>query len=91
MKNQDATAPGVTITHPERVVYRKERISKGEVADYYRRVGRWLLPEAMRRPLSLVRCPDGAHGECFFQKHHSDALGGSVRSIPLKQKSGPEE
>jgi bifunctional non-homologous end joining protein LigD len=45
----------------------------------------------VRRPLSLVRCPDGAQSECFFQKHHSDTLGKSVRAIALKQKSGKED
>ena len=81
----------VAITHPERIVYRQDQISKGAVADYYRKVARWLLPQLVRLPLSLVRCPDGAQGECFFQKHHSDALGKSVKAIPLKQKSGTED
>ncbi|MGH8025983.1 MAG: DNA ligase D, partial [Pseudoxanthomonas sp.] len=81
----------VTITHPERIVYKKEKISKGEVAGYYRQVARWMLPELAGRPLSLVRCPDGAQGECFFQKHHSDALGKAVKVVALKQKSGKED
>ena len=91
MKDLDTGTAEVNITHPERVVYKKEKITKGQVADYYRQVGRWLLPELVRRPLSLVRCPDGAQGECFFQKHHSDTLGKSVRAIALKQKSGKED
>ncbi|KAF1711589.1 DNA ligase D [Pseudoxanthomonas sacheonensis] len=81
----------VTITHPDRIVYKKGKISKGDVAGYYRQVARWLLPELVERPLSLVRCPDGAHGQCFFQKHYSDALGKSVKAITLKQKSGNED
>lgn len=91
MKDLDMGAGEVNITHPERVVYTKEKITKGQVADYYGQVGRWLLPELVRRPLSLVRCPDGAQGQCFFQKHHSDALGKSIRAIALKQKSGKED
>lgn len=81
----------VAITHPERIVYKGDKITKGEVADYYRRIARWLLPELAGRPLSLVRCPDGAQGECFFQKHHSDSLGKAVEAIALKQKSGTEQ
>ena len=81
----------VTITHPDRIVYKKGKISKGDVAAYYRQVAHWLLPELVGRPLSLVRCPDGAQGSCFFQKHHSDALGKSIKAITLKQKSGNEE
>ncbi len=81
----------VAITHPERIVYKQDKISKGQVADYYREVADWLLPEMAGRPLSIVRCPDGAQGQCFFQKHHSDALGNHVQSVALKQKSGKED
>lgn len=84
-------AGGVSITHPERVVFAADGISKGEVAAYYAAVARWLLPEAARRPLSLVRCPDGAGGECFFQKHHGPGFGKAVHAIPLRQKSGVED
>ena len=91
MRDLDATPEKTVLTHPERIVYPKDRISKGEVADYYRRVARWMLPELERRPLSLLRCPDGAQGECFFQKHHKDALGKSVHAISLQQKSGKED
>ena len=77
------------ITHPERVVFDGAAYTKGDVADYYRAVARWLLPGLAGRPLSLVRCPDGSQGECFFQKHHADSLGDDVHAIALEQKSGP--
>lgn len=84
-------ADEVVITHPERVVYPAAGISKGEVADYYRAIASWLLPEVANRPLSLLRCPDGTGAECFFQKHQGRALGGHVRSVALRQKSGVED
>ncbi|MBN6112964.1 DNA ligase D [Xanthomonas bonasiae] len=87
----DADAAAVVITHPERVVYPGAGISKGEVADYYRAIAPWLLQEVAGRPLSLLRCPDGAGGECFFQKHNNRALGEHVHAIALKQKSGTED
>jgi bifunctional non-homologous end joining protein LigD len=43
------------------------------------------------RPLSLVRCPDGVRGQCFFQKHHAATLGGNVRSVPIREKGGGSE
>jgi bifunctional non-homologous end joining protein LigD len=80
------------ITHPERIVFAAAKghaaVSKGEVADYYRGVVRWMLPELARRPLSLVRCPDGSTGECFFQKHHNASFGKAVKAIALAQKDG---
>jgi Predicted eukaryotic-type DNA primase len=90
-KDGPVVAGGVSITHPERVVFAADGITKGEVAAYYAAVARWLLPEVARRPLSLVRCPDGAGGECFFQKHHGPGFGKAVHAIPLRQKSGVED
>lgn len=84
-------ADGVNISHPERVVFAKARLTKGDVADYYRQMARWILPEVARRPLSLLRCPDGVDKQCFFQKHHGTRLGDAVEAIPLEQKSGRED
>ena len=81
----------VTISHPERVVYPRQKIRKGDVADYYRAMAPWILPEIAGRPLSLLRCPQGVGNACFFQKHHGQGLGDAVRAIPLKQKSGTED
>ncbi|MEB1660025.1 non-homologous end-joining DNA ligase [Xanthomonas campestris pv. campestris] len=86
-----AAPDGVAITHPERVVFPAAGISKGDVAAYYRAVAPLVLPEIARRPLSLLRCPDGAAGMCFFQKHEGRHLGAHIKAIPLKQKSGTED
>ena len=79
------------ITHPERIVYASAGISKGQVAEYYRVVAPWILGELAGRPLSVLRCPQGADSGCFFQKHHTEALGASVKSIRLRQKDGEED
>ncbi|TCV93882.1 bifunctional non-homologous end joining protein LigD [Luteibacter rhizovicinus] len=76
------------VTHPERVVYAEGNITKQDVADYYAAVARWLLPELANRPLSVVRCPHGAEGQCFFQKHHADTLGAHVPAVKLTEKDG---
>jgi bifunctional non-homologous end joining protein LigD len=60
---------GVKISHPERIVYPDAKVSKLMVAEYYARVAPRLLPYVAGRPLSIVRCPEGATAQCFFQKH----------------------
>lgn len=80
--------PSRQLSSPDRVVYPEAGITKQQVADYYRAVAPLLLPEVVRRPLSLLRCPDGAQGQCFFQKHHSDALGDHVHAVPIREKDG---
>jgi bifunctional non-homologous end joining protein LigD len=64
----------VKFTHPDRVYWVDVGITKQDLADYYRGVWDWMAPHVIDRPLSLVRCPDGTKGECFFQKHASAGL-----------------
>ena len=82
------TEADVRITHPERIVFPDTAITKQDVADYYRAVMPRLLAEIAGRPLSVIRCPDGAGGACFFQKHHAHKLGAHVASILLREKDG---
>ena len=81
----------ILVSHPERVVYKKDAITKQDVAEYYASVAQWMLPEIARRPISLLRCPDGAGKSCFFQKHYAESLGDSVYSVELMQKSGEKQ
>jgi bifunctional non-homologous end joining protein LigD len=64
----------VRFTHPDRVYWVDVGVTKQDLADYYRDVWTWMAPHVVGRPLSLVRCPDGTKGECFFQKHASAGL-----------------
>ena len=79
------------VSSPDRVVYPQLRITKQQVFDYYREIAPLMLPELRNRPLSLVRCPSGVRGQCFFQKHHAATLGESVRSVPIREKDGGSE
>ncbi len=62
------------ITHPERMIYAKDKITKLDVANYYRSVAPWLLKYIVDRPLSFMRCPEGAGIGCFYQKHVSSSI-----------------
>lgn len=83
--------PEVRITHPERVVFPDDGVTKGELADYYREMAPLLLATMAGRPLSLVRCPDGIGGKCFFQKHGAGNLGKEIGSVRIREKDGDEE
>jgi bifunctional non-homologous end joining protein LigD len=60
---------GVRLTHPDRVLYPEDGITKLDLARYYAAVGDWAVPHLAGRPLTLVRCPDGQGKPCFYQKH----------------------
>jgi bifunctional non-homologous end joining protein LigD len=64
----------VHLTHPDRVYWVDAGVTKQDLADFYRAVWDWMAPHVVGRPLSLVRCPEGTKGQCFFQKHASAGL-----------------
>jgi bifunctional non-homologous end joining protein LigD len=64
----------VKLTHPDRVYWEDAGITKRDLADYYVDIWKWMAPHLVGRPIALVRCPEGAEGQCFFQKHASGGL-----------------
>ena len=81
----------VKISNPDRVIFPDSKVTKGELAEYYRSVAPAMLPWAATRPVSLVRCPQGRARKCFFQKHDSGSFGDHVKHIPIKEKDGGTE
>ena len=81
----------VEISSRERVVFPDSGQTKGELADYYEAVAGIMLPFAARRPVSLVRCPQGRAKNCFFQKHDSGGFGDAVHHVPIREKDGGSE
>ncbi|WP_435202064.1 DNA ligase D [Qipengyuania sp. 902] len=89
-----ASAPAeeeVAISSRDRVIFPDSGQTKGELADYYAAIAPVMLPFAARRPVSLVRCPQGRAKKCFFQKHDSGALGDAVHHVPIREKDGGHE
>ncbi|MBP0581253.1 DNA ligase D [Labrys sp. LIt4] len=59
----------VKLTHPDRLYWPEQGVTKEGLADYYADVWRVVAPFVVGRPLALLRCPDGIEGPRFFQKH----------------------
>ena len=74
---------GVAITHSERVISATGQITKGQLAEYYAAVAPVMLPGIVRRPVSLLRCPTGIDGECFYQRNPGQGLGPDVHAFPF--------
>ncbi|MFN3388532.1 MAG: DNA ligase D [Allosphingosinicella sp.] len=81
----------VRISNPERILFPDAGVTKQELVDYYRKVGPMMAVWAARRPLSLVRCPQGRAKKCFFQKHNTGSFGPHVRQIEIEEKKGEIE
>ena len=76
---RQSASPAVTLTHPDRVYWEDAGVTKHDLADYLRRDLEMDAPACRRAaPIALVRCPEGADGQCFFQKHARPASPPSI-------------
>ncbi|WP_439817530.1 DNA ligase D [Zavarzinia sp. CC-PAN008] len=81
-KNPKPARPSaVTLTHPDRVYWPDQGITKAGLADYYEEVWPRMAPFVVDRPLSLLRCPDGIAQACFFQKHAWAGMNKAIRQV----------
>ena len=90
MSNRETIA-GVNLSHPGKEFFPEAGVSKRDLAAYYESVADWVLPHVVNRPLTVVRCPEGRTGECFYQKHVTDALPDTVKGVPIREKGGVRE
>ena len=90
-KHASAEDFGIEISSPERVIYPELGLTKKDLADYYATVERLIMVDAADRPMTLIRCPGGRTGECFFQKHDKGTFGPHVKQIPIEEKAGKTE
>ena len=86
-----APASDVKISSRERIIFPEAKATKGDLADYYAALAPVMLPHLARRPVSLVRCPQGRAKQCFFQKHDSGSFGPHVHHAPIREKDGGVE
>ena len=78
----------VPISHGERVVFAGGGVTKRDLALYYDAVSSLMLPHVRSRPLSTLRCPDGAAATCFFQKHWSATNASRVKVMAVTEANG---
>jgi bifunctional non-homologous end joining protein LigD len=77
------------LTHPDRLYWPDQGVTKEGLANYYAEVWRYARPFLVRRPLALLRCPNGISGERFFQKHVWSGLSREIAQV--KDPREPEE
>ena len=78
----------VRLTSPDKVMFPEQGATKRQIAEYYAEHGRQVLDFLKDRPLSLVRCPSGRDGDCFFQKHHNKSVPGEIDQVMVTEKDG---
>jgi bifunctional non-homologous end joining protein LigD len=92
-KTQTSAAPtklGFRVTHPDKVVDPETGVTKQALIDYYLAVAPRMLPHVVGRPLSLVRCPNGAGKKCFYQKHLGPGMPPGIEGVEIPNLKGKE-
>jgi bifunctional non-homologous end joining protein LigD len=82
---------GIEISSADRVIYPDVGVTKGELADYYAAIEPLIMVDAAKRPMTVIRYPQGTAGQSFFQKHDTGTFGPHVKHVPIKEKDGGTE
>lgn len=81
------TVAGITISHPDRIVYPEQKITKLDVARYYGAMGAWITPHVAGRPLTLVHCPEGLNAPCNYLRHRAAWGPAALRRVRIQEKT----
>lgn len=71
----------IKLSNPDKLLFVEGKISKRALAAYYEAVAPYILPYVRHRPLSILRCPNGFHEQCFFQKHIDPAESAELHAL----------
>ena len=76
------------ITHPEKVLFPDDGITKGELAAYYEMVAPHMLPHLRARPVTMERYPAGIAKQSFWQKDVSRGFPAWLERVEVPKKDG---
>jgi bifunctional non-homologous end joining protein LigD len=77
------------LTHLDKVYWKDENITKGEMLNYYAEVATYMLPYLKDRPLVLNRFPEGISGINFHQKEAGKNHPSFVKTFTIKHSKKP--
>ncbi|WP_437735756.1 non-homologous end-joining DNA ligase [Sorangium sp. So ce1335] len=84
---EGASVLGVRLSHPDKVLYPEQGITKRELALYYESIAGRMVPHVKDRPLTLVRCPEGAERACVYTKHAKASGSSALRRVTIQEKT----
>jgi bifunctional non-homologous end joining protein LigD len=76
------------ITHPEKVLFPDDRITKGELASYYEAIAPVMVPHLRGRPITMERYPAGIGKKGFIQKDVSKGFPDWLERVEVPKKDG---
>ncbi len=79
---------GFELTNLDKVLYPERHLTKAQLIAYLAVVADWMLPHVSNRPLTLVRCPEGRHKPCFFQKKIYPGAPKAIETVMIDEEQG---
>ena len=76
------------ITHPDKVLFPGDGITKGELAEYYEAIAPVMLPHLRRRPITMERYHRGIDSPGFFQKDVSKGFPPWLKRVEVPKHGG---
>src|SRR5918995_2293067 len=76
------------ITHPDKVLFPDDGITKGDLAAYYEAIAPAMLPHLRGRPVTMERYPAGIDKKGFWQKDVSKGFPAWLRRVEVPKKNG---
>jgi bifunctional non-homologous end joining protein LigD len=76
------------ITHPEKVLFPDDGITKGDLAAYYEQLSPVILPHLTGRPVTMERYPAGIGKKGFWQKDVSKGFPPWLQRVEVPKKDG---
>jgi bifunctional non-homologous end joining protein LigD len=76
------------ITHPDKILFPDDGITKGELAAYYEAIAPLMLPHVRRRPVTMERYPAGIDKPGFMQKDVSRGFPEWLERVEVPKKGG---
>jgi bifunctional non-homologous end joining protein LigD len=81
----------VEVSRPDKVLWPSLKITKQVYVDYLSTVSDLMLPWLRRRPLTMVRAPDGVGGERYFQKAAPTYAPPWIRTVEIAAPSAKRD
>jgi len=78
----------VTITHPDKILFPDDGITKGELAAYYESIAPVMLPHLRGRPITMERYPSGIGTKGFWQKSVVKGFPDWLERVDVAKKDG---